>query len=40
MGLVLGRKEKAGDGVSRMINVQMRTEVMGADGTTQQVNAK
>lgn len=37
MGLVLGKKEKARDGVSRMMNVQIPTEVMGADETTQQV---
>lgn len=40
MGLVLRRKEEAGDGELRIINIQMSTEAMGVDGITLQANVK
>lgn len=40
MGLVLRRKEEAGDGVLRMINAQVPTEIMVVDRITHQENGK
>ena len=40
MGLVLRRKEEAGDGELRIINIQMSIEAIGVDGITLQANVK